>query len=121
MLAGCGQGSDTPAPASAPAPAAAPKAPSASAEPATSEIRKSGVAPVDYIASSVKAEQNMVKTVDLSALNENVQLFNVQEGRLPKSLDELVEKKYLGKLPYPPAGMKLAYDATTGKVTVVKE
>jgi hypothetical protein len=65
----------------------------------------------------VKAQQAAVKTVDLTSLNEEVQLFNVQEGRLPKDLDELVSKQYIGKLPAAPVGMKLVYDPVQGKVT----
>lgn len=78
-------------------------------------------APVDYIGSAVKHEQSAVKTVDVTALNQAVQLFNVQEGRYPKDLNELVEKKYIGKLPDAPVGMKISYDATEGKVSVAKE
>jgi hypothetical protein len=48
-------------------------------------------------------------------------LFNVGEGRYPKDLSELVEKKYIPQIPETPYGSKLAYDATTGKVTVVNE
>ncbi len=78
-------------------------------------------APVDYIAASVKAEQSAVKTIDVTSLNKAVELFNTQEGRLPKSLDELVTMKYVRKLPDAPVGMKLSYDATAGKVSVVKQ
>jgi hypothetical protein len=78
-------------------------------------------APVDYVGTAVKQQQSAVKTIDTTALNQAVQLFNVQEGRYPKDLNELVEKKYIGKLPDAPAGMKLSYDATEGKVTVVKQ
>jgi hypothetical protein len=78
-------------------------------------------APVDYVGTAAKQEQKAIKTVDTTALNQAVQLFNVQEGRFPKDLNELVEKKYIGKLPDAPVGMKLSYDATTGQVTVVKE
>ena len=49
-------------------------------------------------------------------------MFNVQEGRLPRDLNErLVEKKLIGKIPPVPYGMKLDYDPATGKVSVVKE
>jgi hypothetical protein len=78
-------------------------------------------APVDYVNSAVKAQQSAVKTVDVTSLNQAVQLFNVQEGRNPKDLNELVEKKYIGKLPETPFGSKLAYDAEQGKVTIVKQ
>jgi hypothetical protein len=78
-------------------------------------------APVDYVGTAVKQQQSAIKTVDTTALNQAVQLFNVQEGHYPKDLNELVEKKYIGKLPDAPVGMKLSYDANAGKVAVVKE
>ncbi len=78
-------------------------------------------APANYLSSAAKAQQSMVKTLDTSSLNSAVQLFNVQEGRLPTDLNELVTKKYLPKLPTPPFGTKLQYDANEGKVSVVKE
>jgi hypothetical protein len=70
-----------------------------------------------YLGTMVKAQQLAVKTVDLTSLNEEIQLFNVQEGRLPADLNELVTKNYIGQLPAAPAGMKLVYDAAQGKVT----
>jgi hypothetical protein len=48
-------------------------------------------------------------------------MFGVDQGRNPKDLNELVEKKYIAKIPAVPNGMKLDYDATAGKVKVVKE
>ena len=97
-LGGCGKEQTSPPPTTAPANAQA-----------------------GYLGTLVKGQQTAVKTIDVTALNENVQLFNVQEGRLPKDLDELVAKHYLGALPNPPAGMKLVYDAAQGKVSIVAE
>jgi hypothetical protein len=77
-------------------------------------------APVDYLSRATKAEQSMEKNIDVTSLNNAIQLFNVQEGRFPTDLNELVTKKYLGKIPTPPFGSKLQYDAKTGKVSVVK-
>lgn len=78
-------------------------------------------APVNYLSAAAKAQQSMEKNIDTTALNNAIQLFNVQEGRAPSDLNELVTKKYLPKLPAPPFGMKLQYDASTGKASVVKE
>lgn len=77
--------------------------------------------PDNYLGQITKAEQTMEKKIDTAALNSAVQLFNAQEGRFPKDLNELVEKKYLGKLPVPPFGTKLQYDPADGKVSVVNE
>jgi hypothetical protein len=78
-------------------------------------------APADYVGALGKAQQTAVKTVDTTSLNQAIQLFNVDQGRNPKDLNELVEKKFIPKLPDAPRGMKLEYDATAGKVTVVKQ
>jgi len=77
-------------------------------------------APADYLGAVVDAKKHSEKVVDVAYLNQAIQLFNVQEGRLPKNLDELVPN-YVSKLPPTPFGTKLAYDATAGTVKVVKE
>jgi uncharacterized lipoprotein YajG len=99
ILAGCGQ-EQKPSPAAAPPPATAPDADGG------------------YLGALVKGEQKAVKTIDVTSLNEELQLFNAQEGRFPKDLNELVTQHYLGQLPTPPAGATLLYDAVQGKVTV---
>jgi hypothetical protein len=73
-----------------------------------------------YLGALMQADKSAVKTIDVSYLNQAVQLFNTQEGRLPKDLDELVPN-YVGKLPAAPYGYKIVYDATSGMVTVVKQ
>ncbi|MBI3853334.1 MAG: hypothetical protein HY298_24060 [Verrucomicrobia bacterium] len=78
-------------------------------------------APVDYLGAIGKAQKNAVKTIDTVSLNQAIQLFNTQEGRNPKDLNELVEKKYLGQIPDAPYGMKIVYDASSGQVKVVKQ
>jgi hypothetical protein len=74
-----------------------------------------------YVGALVKAQQLAVKTVDLTSLNQAIQLFNEQEGHLPADLNELAAKHYVGQLPAAPAGMKLVYDAAQGKVTVAPQ
>ena len=78
-------------------------------------------APAGYVGALARGQQVAVKTVDVTSLNEEVRLFNVQEGRNPKDLDELVAKQYIAALPHPPAGMKFVYDAAEGKVSVAPE
>jgi hypothetical protein len=78
-------------------------------------------APVDYLGAVGKAKQTAVKTVDTASINQAIQMFHVEHGRFPKSLDELVEEKYLPRIPDAPYGMKIEYDAQTGKVRVVKQ
>jgi hypothetical protein len=76
-------------------------------------------APVDYLGAVAKAKKAAEKTVDTAGINQAVQLFQAQEGRLPKTLNELVTKQYLRSLPPPPNGMKYDYNAQTGQVRVV--
>lgn len=76
--------------------------------------------PADVNNTLVNAKRTADKTIDVSYLNQAVQLFNVQEGRYPKTLDELTPK-YVSQLPEPPLGYKLNYDAVKGEVTVVRQ
>ena len=78
-------------------------------------------APADYVGALGKAKQTAVKTADVTTLNQAIQMFNVDQGHNPKDLNELVEKKFILKIPDAPYGMKLDYDATEGKVKVVPQ
>jgi hypothetical protein len=105
LLAGCSEKSNSPA--------AGSNSTSSGSSPAT--------APADYLNAMGKAQQNAVKTVDTTSINKAIQMFNVDQGRNPKDLNELVEKKYMPQLPTPPPGSKLDYDANAGSVRVVKQ
>jgi len=76
--------------------------------------------PSGYLGGLVQAKKTADKTIDVSYLNQAVQLFNVQEGRNPKDLQELVPA-YVAKIPDAPLGYKIVYDAATATVKVVKE
>ncbi len=78
-------------------------------------------APADYVGALGKAQQTAAKTADTASLNKAIQMFNVENGRYPKDLNELVEKKMIPAIPPAPRGMKLDYDAAAGKVKVVAE
>ena len=78
-------------------------------------------APADYVGALGKAKQTAIKTADTATLNQAIQMFGVDQGRNPKDLNELVEGKYIAKIPAAPYGMKLEYDATARKVKVVKQ
>jgi hypothetical protein len=73
-----------------------------------------------YLGALAQANKSARKTIDVSYLNQAVQLFNTQEGRYPKDLNELVPN-YVAKLPPPPVGYQINYDAQSGLVTVVKQ
>jgi hypothetical protein len=67
-----------------------------------------------------EAQRAAAKTIDVSYLNQAVQLFNTQEGRYPKDLQELVPN-YVSKIPTAPYGSKIIYDAAKGEVKVVQQ
>ena len=78
-------------------------------------------APVDYLGAVSKAQKQSISTVDTVGINQAIQLFYVNEGRFPKSLNEIVGPDYLPHLPPPPPGTKFNYDAATGKFSIVPQ
>ena len=78
-------------------------------------------APGEYLGGLAKGQQRAVKIVDTTALNQAIQLFQVDKGRFPKDLNELVTEKFIPRIPDAPAGMKIDYDANAGAVKVVKQ
>src|SRR5258708_5827339 len=105
VLAGCGQKSETPV--------ASTNTASGGGSPLT--------APVDYLGALANGQQQAIKTVDTASLDKAIELFGVEHGRNPKDLDELVKEKFIPKIPEPPYGMKILYDAAAGTVKVVKK
>ncbi len=105
VLAGCGEKSGQPA--------SATNTPSSGGNPLT--------APVDYLGAVAKGKQRAEKVVDTASLQKAIQMFNVDQGRNPTNLDELVQQKYMPALPNPPYGTRLDYDATSGRVKVVSQ
>lgn len=78
-------------------------------------------APADYVGALGKGQQKAIKTVDTASLNQAIQLFQVDHGRFPKDLNELVQEKVISQIPEAPAGTKLVYDPAAGTVKVVKQ
>jgi uncharacterized lipoprotein YajG len=77
-------------------------------------------APVNYIGAVSQAQKYSEKVIDVSYINQDIQMFQASEGRLPKSLQEMVPN-YLAKIPEAPYGYKIVYDPTNGTVSVVKQ
>ena len=104
-LSACEKKSDTPTPATN------------AASSASSPLN----APGDYLKGLGNAQQAAVKVVDTTSVDKAIQLFAVENGRNPKDLNELVEQKFLSKIPETPFGTKLVYDSASGTVKIVKE
>lgn len=106
LLIGCGDKSSSP---QATTNAAAPAA--------TSPLN----APAGYLGAVVKGQQTAVKVIDTTSIDKAIQLFSVENGRNPKDLNELVDQKFLPRIPETPFGTKLVYDASSGTVKVVPQ
>ena len=78
-------------------------------------------APVDYLGAVAKGYKGTEQKLDLINLNKAIEMFQTEEGRNPKSLNELVETKTLPALPPPPRGMRYDYNPSTGKVKLVPQ
>lgn len=76
--------------------------------------------PADYLGAVVQAQKYAEKSIDVSYINQDIQMFNASEGRYPKDLQEMIPN-YLGKMPVVPFGYKLLYDTNSYTVKVVKQ
>jgi|GEM_PF-1521144 hypothetical protein len=74
---------------------------------------------MSYLQNIATGKQKAIKTVDIAQLNQAIQMFNVEEGRFPRDLKELVRGQYISKIPDPPYRMKIVYDPNSGQVGVV--
>lgn len=93
-----------------------------SSKPGTTANTVSNVvaAPANYVGAVVQAKQYSEKVIDVSYINQDIQMFNASEGHYPKDLQEMIPD-YLPKMPAVPLGYKLVYDTDTHTVSVVKE
>jgi hypothetical protein len=78
-------------------------------------------APAGYLGALAKGQQTAVSTIDTTSVDKAIQLFSVENGRNPKDLNELVEQKFLPKIPDTPYGTKLVYDPVSGTAKIVKQ
>jgi hypothetical protein len=76
-------------------------------------------APLNYVGAVVQAKKYSEKVIDVSYVNEDIQMFNASEGHYPKDLQEMIPN-FLGKIPDVPFGYQLIYDTNTWTVKVVK-
>ena len=93
-----------------------------SSKPGTAANTVSNVvdAPLNYIGAVAQAQKYAEKTIDVSYINQDIQMFNASEGHYPATLQEMVPQ-YLAKIPDVPLGYKLIYDTNTYMVSVMKQ
>jgi hypothetical protein len=101
ILAGCGKSHDSHAP-------------------AQTNASKDGplTANADYLGAVAHAQDAAIKSIDISYIKNAINQFQAEEGRFPKDLQELISEQYLTKIPKPPYGYEIKYDATQGTVSV---
>lgn len=114
FLAGCGQSSST-----KPAQGTNTVSVGTNAEPKYDTGNPLTAVP-DYVGAVVQAQRHAENVIDVSYINQDIQLFNASEGRYPKDLKEMIPN-YLAKIPPVPNGYKLIYDTNTYTVKVVKQ
>ena len=78
-------------------------------------------APADYLGAVNQARKFAVKRIDIAQILNAIGLFNGQEDRYPRNLDELVAKHYLQSLPQLPPGARFDYNPQTGDIRVVQQ
>jgi hypothetical protein len=77
-------------------------------------------APLNYVGAVVQAKKYSENVIDVSYVNQDIQMFNASEGHYPKDLQEMVPE-YLAKMPVVPLGYKLVYDTNTWTVKTMRE
>jgi hypothetical protein len=78
-------------------------------------------APVDYLGAVNQARKTAVRQIDLASIKNAIQLFNAQEERYPRDLNELAEKHYIQGVPELPAGSHFVYNPKTGDISLARQ
>lgn len=76
-------------------------------------------APEQYIRATLGAGENAKAVLGTTAIQKAIDMFQLQHGRFPGSLEELQKEGFLSQIPEAPVGKKFSYTAATGKVSVV--
>lgn len=75
----------------------------------------------DYARDLSTAPARAAAVVDIVSIQKAVTQFEAMEGRLPASIGELLDKRYLLQIPPVPRGKQIHYDPVTGTVTLVAQ
>jgi hypothetical protein len=78
-------------------------------------------APVDYLGAVNQARKSAIGRIDIASLQNAINLFNAQEDRYPRDLNELAEKHYIQAVPPMPAGSRFVYNPRTGDIRIVRQ
>ena len=75
-------------------------------------------APTDYLGAVAQGQSQAKLTINLTSVQQAINLHHAAEGSYPETLAQLVQEGYLASVPAAPAGQKLVYDATNGTITL---
>ena len=74
-----------------------------------------------YVRGTLGAGQKAQETVGLMAINKAVNMYQLQHGKNPASLQELNQQGFLIPMPKPPPGKRFTYDPATGQAGIAKQ
>ena len=77
-------------------------------------------APVDYLGAVNQARKSAVRRIDIASLQNAINLFNAQEDRYPRDLNELAQKHYIQGVPELPPGSRFMYNPQNGEIRVAR-
>lgn len=77
-------------------------------------------APTDYLGALNKSKKKAERTAVIVQTESAIEQFKAGEGRIPESLQELVDNGYLTALPKAPYKEKTSYDPKTGEFKVFR-
>jgi hypothetical protein len=78
-------------------------------------------APVDYLGAVSQARKTAIGRIDIASLQNAINLFNGQEDRYPRDLNELVQQRCIQAIPQLPAGSRYAYNPQTGEIRIIRQ
>jgi hypothetical protein len=77
-------------------------------------------APVDYLGAVNQARKSAIGRIDIASMQNAINLFNAQEDRYPRDLNELAQKHYIQAVPQLPAGSRFIYNPQNGEIRIVR-
>lgn len=76
-------------------------------------------APVEYLGAAAKAKTSSQNKIALASIQQAIQMYQIENGSFPPSLEELVKAGQIRSLPALPQGAQYQYDPRAGTVSIV--
>jgi hypothetical protein len=75
-------------------------------------------APLDYLSAQAAAKKMSERVISMAPVQQAIQQFHAAEDRYPRSLNELLNSGYIGRIPVPPPGQMVYYNPQTGDISM---